>query len=248
MALGGVLAAASTQCGYPTFIFNGSGGAGGENASSSHASSSSHGSSGTGGGMPATCQVLQDVEDCGQTGRCTVVDPTTGRLSCVPVSSMPLLPYDACPQGDGDCPAGTWCDGRTSVCMPFCTPGSTCSGGGSCVAAITGAAVVPGDYVCTANCEPISAAPCGKGATCAYDPEVLGFDCFESGNAGLNDDCAQSDDCGKGLTCGTEQGATQGNCLEWCAPADALSCPGSNFCNGFTDPVEYGDTQYGYCD
>jgi hypothetical protein len=249
MALGVVLAAASTRCGYPTFVFDSNGGAGGTSSShSSSHSSSSHSSSGTGGSGSNACQVLHDATDCGPTGRCTIADVAKGALQCVPLAAAPLSPYAACPKGDGDCPAGTWCDRRTKVCMPFCTPGGTaCGGGGSCVAASAGTAPVPGDYVCTAHCEPISASPCRQGATCVYDPKVLDFDCFESGNASLSGSCTLPYDCGKGLVCGVDQTTMLGSCLLWCSPTQTSSCPSFGFCNDFSSPISYSGASYGYC-
>lgn len=221
MALGMVLALAAAQCGYPTFVFDGVGS--------------------TGGGGASSCQ------SCGASDRCTILDTSTGKTGCVPVSSSHLAPYAACPSGDGDCPAGTWCDGRTRVCMPFCAPGSTCKGGGSCVAASAGTAVVPGNYVCTAHCEPISAKPCGAGATCIYDPSVLDFDCFESNQIALSAVCSQPNDCASGLVCGFNQTLMQATCLEWCSPAGDYTCAGSAYCTDFASPVAYDGTSYGYC-
>src|SRR5262249_15121210 len=62
-----------------------------------------------------TCNLLQSDADCGAGQRCTIVDLTTGKTGCVPEATSPVNPYAAC-SSDSQCPASTWCDGRTSVC------------------------------------------------------------------------------------------------------------------------------------
>jgi len=253
--------AASIRCGYPSFQFDGGGGGGAGNrdgghgaaggggtGSTTHATTTQSSASTTGGsgGGSTTCHVLQDAADCGPRERCTIVDATTGTTGCVAVVTPSLAPYDACLGGDANCPAGTWCDRRTFVCMPFCQSAADC-GGNDCVAAHNPAGnTVPGGIsVCTANCDPVSAAPCGAGATCTYDALVVGgFDCFSTMGYASGHFCMHLNDCAPGLVCaGT-------SCARWCHPASTTSSADCGFaaCTAFTNLMPtYGGATYGYC-
>ncbi len=213
----------------------------GAGSSTATAGSTTGASTGTGGSGSQTCQVLHDAQDCGATGRCTIVDESTGKLGCKPLAGAPLGKYDACTD-DTRCPAGTWCDQRTSACAPFCATSSSC-GSGHCVAASNGAESIPGVSVCTAHCDPETAIPCGSGATCAYDTTALDFDCFVSGGTPLNGSCQTSPDCAKGLVCGIS--GTTGTCLQWCKQNG--ECPAIDICDMFTPAFIYNGADYGYC-
>jgi hypothetical protein len=237
MALGVGLAVAAAGCGYPQFSFTGAGGSGG--ASSSH----------SGGGAGAPCQVLHDTADCGASGRCTVVDTTTGALGCVTVSSSPQMQFDACTD-DQMCAAGTWCNLLTLVCSPFCDSASGC-GDGACIGAVDASDTpIPGITVCTAHCDPIQASPCGSGATCVYDPDDSQFDCAASAFVPVDMSCEQSSDCGRGLVCAGD--ASGGLCVPWCEPVNTQpdNC-GGGYCDPLagagTSPITYDGTVYGYC-
>ncbi len=234
-------ALAGTQCGYPDFMFGsaatmgGSGGGGGGGTTSS-----TSGVSGDSG--PKSCRLLHDTEDCGAGKRCTIDDMDKGTTRCADIAGSPLGPFDAC-VGDTRCPAGTWCDHRTSTCAPFCDSGSAC-GKGNCVPARSDVGkTVPGASVCTSHCDPISAIPCGKGATCTYSKNMGEFDCVLSLGYVEGAKCMYLDDCGKGLVC------VSTGCTKWCYPAGSTSDPGcQNGCGTFTDltPVFEGET-YGFC-
>lgn len=242
---------ASTHCTYPSFTFDGAGGLGTGGAttsstshSSSSATTSSTGSGGTGGMPPKMCNVVS--QDCGPSERCTLVEPDKAITGCVAVSGAPLSSYDACPGGDHDCPKGTWCDGRTGVCMPFCASKSDCASGQNCVSASYDGSPITSVKVCVSHCEPVSADPCGTGATCAYDTSVLSFDCFTSGNIHWADMCMHAADCERGLVCvGSSSSA---DCRYWCKTAGQLSadCLGA-MCNPFSTPVTYNGVEYGFC-
>ena len=139
-----MLFAATARCGYPDFQF------------------------------ATMCDLLQ-ATSCGSGQRCTIVDPPTGKTGCVAVGPSALRAYDAC-ANDSECPAGTWCDGRTGTCMQLCHSASDC-GGNNFVATYyvdkNKVVTVPGGAsVCVADCNPVSAVPCGSAATCAYDAQV----------------------------------------------------------------------------
>jgi len=259
--LGAVLVGAATRCTYPSFTFDGTTSGGGQggvgttssqssttHSSSTTTSSTTTSSSGTGGTStgPKTCHVLQDTQDCGPSGRCTIVDENVGTLSCVPLAAAPLTRYAACPS-DQDCPAGTWCDQRTRTCAPFCTKASDCSPG-SCVSARNSSQqAIPGLTVCTAHCDPEVATPCGAGATCAYDLMALDFDCFVAGNGGEGASCASASECQIGLVC--VGNGTTNYCRLWCHDAGTFgdTCNLSQSCKGFSTPLVYNGVPYGYC-
>ncbi|MFT3773171.1 MAG: hypothetical protein QM820_47940 [Minicystis sp.] len=146
---------------------------------------------------------------------------------------------------DDLCPAGTWCDHRTGVCMPFCTMKSQC-GMGSCVGARgTGNELIPGANVCTANCEPVTAMPCGAGSTCTYDATIGKLDCFVSDGFGFGDSCMYLNQCDKGLVC------VGMKCWRWCSPAGDFSndCVNDFTCSTFSNlTVTYQSVDYGFCD
>jgi hypothetical protein len=218
-----VLLAATARCGYPDFQFT---------------------SGGAGGGAGA-CRVLDGAADCGATERCTIVDESTGATGCVALAASPLHPYEAC-ASDTACPTGTWCDGRTGVCMPFCQTAQDCHGN-DCVAArnTSDSAIPGGTSVCVANCDPVAGTPCGNGTTCTYDAQVGDMDCFASLGMGDGEPCAALNDCGMSLVC------VGGTCDPWCHPAGSevsADCEGGE-CDMFSNlaPMYDGST-YGFCD
>ncbi len=229
----GLLVAATARCGYPDFQFSSGTGASG---STSSASASGSGGSGT------SCHLL-GASGCGAGQRCTIVDANTGATGCVAQAAKPLGPYDSC-DTDTRCPASTWCDGRTGVCMPFCQSAADCHQN-DCVAAydVSQKTVPGGVSVCVADCDPVSAAPCGHGATCSYDPTVGSMDCFSSPELAVGDPCMYLNDCGPGSVCVGD------TCQMWCAPVNASSpdCNGGE-CGMFTNLTPmYKMQTYGSC-
>lgn len=224
---GGVALAAlaGVQCGYPDFMFTGG--------------------TGDGGSGPKACRLTHGAADCGAEERCTLLDTGKGTTGCVPLSKTPVAAYALC-KDDMDCPAGTWCDYRTDVCMTFCETSSDC-GEGNCVSARNEMQkTIPGASVCTAHCDPLTAAQCGGATTCSYDGQIGDFDCYSSGSKSLGESCTGFNGCKPGLVCSSTDG-----CLEWCHPAPSSSsadCPASGPCANFGNlsPM-YGGEVYGYC-
>ena len=255
VALGGALAAYGAACSYPDFQFttsgSGSGGMGGASSASSMSSttgtmvssgSDAPTSSSTSSGGVTPCKALHDTTDCQPGERCTVVDADQGTMGCIPLGPSPVSPGDAC-FDDTNCPAGTWCDGRTLVCSRFCNGASSCAS--KCVAAESLTAVgVPGVTVCTAHCDPVDAFSCGNDAACGYDSSAGDFDCFQSGGKLGGEACSAGADCAPTYVCAGSL------CQTWCHPTEASSsdCFGG-FCSSFSNlaPMYGGDT-YGYCD
>jgi hypothetical protein len=209
-----LLLAATARCGYPNFEFT-------------------------------TMCDLVDATSCGAGARCTIVEPTTGKTGCVAADPSPKSPYAAC-SSDKECPAGTWCDGRTGTCMLFCQSMSDC-GGNDCVATyytVNGKPVtVPGGAnVCVANCDPVSAVPCGSETTCGYDPQIGVMDCFATNGFTLGQACMYINDCGPGLVCVS-------TCQKWCRPPGQSSSDcGGGTCGMFTNLAPMYDGQlYGAC-
>jgi len=130
--------------------------------------------------------------------------------------------------------------------MLFCQSMSDC-GGNDCIAAYytvnNKLVTVPGGAsVCVANCDPVSAVPCGSGTTCAYDTNVGVTDCFPSAGVGDGQKCTYGNECGPGLAC-------VGTCQKWCHPPGQLSqdC-GGGACDmiGNLSPM-YDGQLYGAC-
>jgi hypothetical protein len=128
--------------------------------------------------------------------------------------------------------------------MPFCDNNNQC-GSGSCVSATDDQGKsVPGVKVCTAFCDPVSADPCGMGATCVQDTSVLQFDCYRSGGQPIGGTTCQVDqDCVKGGVCSSL------GCVQWCEPTGGFpAICGGGPCSEFNGgPVLYNGKKYGYC-
>ena len=105
--------------------------------------------------------------------------------------------------------------------------------------------------VCTAHCNPVTAAPCGPSTTCFYDFSAVEFDCSTTLNLGENVTCTSSNSCAVGLVCAGQPGAEV--CKQWCTPIDKTmtnsDCPADRpYCDPVTVNVTYEGTSYGICD
>jgi hypothetical protein len=184
---------------------------------------------------------------CGASKKCSVIDTTTGATGCVEAGPRPA--WASC-LGDANCVEGTYCSGDW-VCEPVCATGDTCPNGGWCVAALDANwAVIPGLNVCTANCQPITGAPCDQSygsVTCglwgADQPE---FTCYAAGGYGEGTPCDGNQiNCGSGLQC---PGDAPFVCRRWCTPIGQQSnCPLNQLCSPLSNhPTEDG-VEYGLC-
>jgi hypothetical protein len=217
-------------------------GTAGSNSNSNSAATVTSASASSSSGGPAMCHLLHDAEDCGAGHRCTIDSQDLGTTHCVPLMPASVKPFSSC-AADTDCPAGTWCDGRTSTCAPFCAAANDC-GTGSCIAARSSTAkTIPGASVCTAHCDPVKPSACGDGAACSYDATASDFDCFKSHGLLAGASCGFIGDCAPTYVCTS-------TCVKWCHPADTISpdCPAAGFCGHFSNlmPV-YDGSAYGYC-
>lgn len=244
-----------------------SGGAEGTGGAAMSTTTTSAATSGTGGGTPAcpiahsggkgTCEYLPG-KTCGCTEpgqKCSVPDTNqaTGASECVIASTTPKKTWDAC-DDDSDCGPGVWCDHGLHVCKTICATTDQCPMNAHCLPVpIDGSMTsIPGLKVCTAHCEPSSAAPCGAGTTCYYDDATSEFDCLRSGNTTAGGSCTFADDCGKGLVClGSPGSAT---CERWCSPANnlfSLTCgfadSNKSYCMKFGMMATYNNVVYGVC-
>jgi hypothetical protein len=145
---------------------------------------------------------------------------------------------------DQACAAGAYCSASTSVCVPLCTSKAECAGG-FCVAALdaSGTSPIPGLDVCTADCDPLTAAPCGPQVTCYYDAKHGGLDCIASKGSLEGAVCSFVNDCAPALAC------IGGTCRRWCTPVgDMFTCSGGGVCSAFSNlTVTHAGQTYGYC-
>lgn len=256
----------------PTRPVGGAGGAGGTSgtgegvgsgvASSSSSTTAVSSSSSTGSGPPppgcepthmggGECEYLPGSQcGCSSTEKCSVTNESTGQSSCILAGSLGTA--QKC-TSDGSCQAGSWCDHFTETCAKICSSTSPCPQGGKCIQAVTvNSIAIPSLQICTANCDPITASPCGPSVTCEFDTttSVLAFDCFASGLKTEGQACTASVDCNKGLVCR----AATSTCERWCTP------PGSAFpatpnncssakptCAAFSNHPTHNGVEYGVC-
>lgn len=211
------------------------GGAGGLGASNSMASTSTSGNNdgGSGAAGPQPC-VLTSVGTCGSGKKCSIVNTATGDTGCVDAGFRPA--FAVCLE-DTECAEGTFCDGYTSVCKPFCDSDLTC-GAGFCVSATSDTDIIEDAFVCTAHCNPLTVAPCAlTGVTCFWDGELQEFDCAASLGKSVGDECEFANHCAGGLLCFKEA------CDEWCTIENS-QCPFLEYCAEL--PYEY-DVKVGVC-
>ncbi len=243
-------------CGFPDFQFD-TEGEGGTTSSSTGIGGGTGGTTagGTGGTSTGTagsggtpiCS-LYLAGDCGPNEKCTVLDPATGEIGCS--FAGPKHTFERC-NNDSDCVEGTWCDLALHTCKPWCQSMTDCSfdGGtyqGECVVALqqSGTQIPGSPKHCTANCEPISAAPCVKSdsVTCVFLGSGV-FDCARSQNYTEGTACDVLD-CAAGLACVGPDNSEE--CLYWCTPPAILGCGFSN-CIPLNPVITYGGVEYGVC-
>ena len=231
-------------------------GTGGDAATVTATSSTGPGCTIVHDGNQGTCEYLPGSE-CGcamADHKCSVATAgqATGASSCVVVKASPNAPWLAC-DSDSDCQRGTFCDHVGKVCEPMCMTATDCGAPGRrCIAALSTSpppAEIPGLQLCTAHCDPETAATCGPGTNCVR-VTITDFDCTTSAGKIESVACTFSSECTKGLLCiGTANSKT---CQRWCHPADATvfnGCPNAEpYCNPFATAVTYDGVPYGYCD
>jgi hypothetical protein len=190
---------------------------------------------------------------CSSAQKCSVTNEATGAASCIPAGGLGL--HEKC-TADADCAKGSWCDHFTGTCEEICLSSADCDGG-TCVNApqVNPASTIPGLQVCTANCEPVTTAPCGSGVTCAFDASstVQGFDCFVSGLNPEGAMCNLSRDCDKGLVCIVV--GSKKSCERWCTPVGTTFPGTANHCASakpkcvaFSTPFTRNGVEYGTCE
>jgi hypothetical protein len=223
-------------------------GTGGDGTSMSASSSASASSTGN-GCTPTGLSTCTATCGCGAAAKCAVTDETVGTMTCIPAG--PVGPWGKCAT-NMDCDAATWCDHILNVCKPSCINNGQCPSSAQCIPATQkdGKTAVKNLTVCTAHCDPVTAAPCGTNTTCFYDSATVEFDCSTTLNLGENQSCWASNVCAIGLVCAGTSGAEL--CKQWCTPIDATfpnpACPsGRPYCDGLAQMVMYQGKSYGIC-
>jgi hypothetical protein len=247
-----VFAALFGACAFPNIEFNpesddgstgpGTGGVGG--TALGGGPTAVGGAGGTGPiciiGMPGQC-------DAGQ--KCSI-DPNTGQAGCVTAGDRPE--WTRC-FTDGDCMDGLWCDGLTGVCHPTCDNSAQCAGANAqCISGTNDMGQTVGLRICTADCHPVTAAPCSNAhgkTTCYYNVGGSYWDCVQTAGLLHNTSCDSVADCDRGLVCAGDPGV----CREWCAPTDTTcDAPGCSIlnpclCSGTNPAVQWSTTEFGIC-
>lgn len=257
----GLLAATVTflhsACSVPEFEFRS------EKASSSNvttstgggqgpASSSITGSGGSGGSQPV-CDGIDDLGKlgiCGAGQKCTVADLNPVQVGCGIAGNKEE--WFTCTT-DNDCVDGTWCDGQTEICKPFCTGSGDCNFTvqGDCLTATVkqGGNVFQFDSVrvCMPNCNPKTADICvGPNTSCFFRPS-FGFDCSRSSLIKEGQPCSDPTDCEVGTLCAAPPGE-QPVCSKWCTPiGNSPDCSADQDCVVLTPTAEYNKEEHGAC-
>ncbi len=178
----------------------------------------------------------------------------TDQLACRGVA-IPGREQSTC-NGAEECAAGYQC--ISGHCRAYCQDDDDCPGdGGACTLTRSGSERND-DLLCTKDCAPDFDSEhenCPGGYSCYIrfvgpdDDRRAVTDCFETGPAGLGDDC-EDRRCGAGLTC---QGFVDGDgnvvrrsCVDRCR-VDDQTCPSGDACRGFSTPTLVGNTEYGVC-
>ncbi len=212
------------------------GGAGGEGGADG-------GMGGIGGTAPIECD-LGEIGVCGTNMKCGVLDPETGDTGCILAGQRG--PFARC-DADVDCADGLWCDvERSNVCKPICENADVCPSGSRCVAATGTTAESVALKVCTANCEPITAAPCDVSTNVTCVNGIDGFDCAASAGGGYGLECMTSEDCMAGMLC-IFQGMGVSLCQAWCTPTGNNAECMSGFCSALGPPALHDGVEYGGC-
>jgi hypothetical protein len=198
------------------------------------------GAGGPGGAPVCDSATLGTALGCEPGSKCSVVDIVSGALGCVPAG--PRGAWSRCGV-DSQCAAGTWCDVVFEVCKPICNH-APCEGGGTCMAAPNGNdGSVTGLEVCSADCEPVGAAPCSQ----AYGDVACarfswGLDCAASDGHTLQQACLFDAQCAPGLVCWEST-----VCYPWCKMGGD-DCASGYFCLAHDPAVHDSENaEYGLC-
>lgn len=224
IAVGAAFAMGATltvgACGYPDFVFNG-----------------------TGGG----CSLSEPITSCPSGQACSVVDTSTGQSACITPGDT--ANYAACSSAS-DCKAGSWCELSTNVCEPICngTCAGACVGAmqnSTGTATIPGLDVCSAscDLVTASPCG--AGATCTNIPTSGSDNITL---CVKSGMVAMGQPCSGSQDCEGGGVCTEDTITDSTECSRWCSSEDD-PCSGLGLsCMYFEDPsVDVDGHDYGYC-
>ncbi len=167
------------------------------------------------GGIGDSCQ---DATSCTQTGLCISNSGWPGGYCSAP-----------CPNGDGDCPDGTHCEGSIDSCVQSCTDDSECNAGYACFD-FSDAAGDPRKDGRT-ECLPVGSgirptgAPCANISDCTGGP---GTQCIVAWPQGYcSSFCGVDADCDAGSHCDANGVADGGRCFKDCA-ADS-DCRGAGY-------------------
>jgi cysteine-rich repeat protein len=208
--------------------------------------------------LPTSCDLV--AQDCPQSLACDLDNTKLmqGGTKCRLVS-VNGGDADTC-ASPGQCRAGFACVGSDAngTCLRFCGSDDDCAApGGLCVQQLTYAPnmPIPGVFLCSENCSPLTAAGCAPGWSCSATHSPLAGDtrsmtrCTKAGSGGQGQSCAANSDCKVGFTC---IGTSGGNkCLKSCVIGSGagLGCSGlpGTKCTGLANPPLIGGLEYGVC-
>ncbi len=196
--------------------------------------------------------LLTPESTCAPGMNCVAMD-NQGLTQCLQAGTVSA--YAAC-SGPSDCEVGYGC--ANGVCKQYCRDASDCTGSGRyCVQVVADVgngtqADVPGFKVCSQNCDPFTASPCGDGTTCVAetDTSLWWFDCVAAGEGKGAGACSSDNPltCARGYACsntipfpngptpepdiGIYANVPQNYCAKWCKwqAGAAGSCPSGQTC------------------
>ena len=198
----------------------------------------------------ATCTLVPQGGCSGSTPACDIHDD--GATYCRGVTSQGTS-NNHC-TAETECKQGYSCiddgAGHPSWCARFCESDNNCTGTGSrCIHDLQNANGNPiGAHVCSNACDPYALTGCPTGMSCQGFNDAGGdfSDCVYIGSKTVGTSCTLSSECAAGLLCVNQSNVS--TCRKLCVMGNSSTCPSSQTCTGFTDPLTIGTVTYGACD
>ena len=197
------------------------------------------------------CRLVAPQCGCAANRKCDISG--VADRSCILAGKIPEGTTECFTDGRDDCLPGMTCL-ADNMCRRYCETDDDCVGPGSLCNLEIGwgcpIETVEDAQLCTIDCNLATADGCRSGTTCRiFDSgrgdDSLVTDCSDVTDPGGTDGvgCLDTDDCAPGYTCLSDD-----TCHKWCTPIGDSGCPGTPICTAFGTPVEFGSTEYGFCD
>jgi hypothetical protein len=207
---------------------------------------------GDSGADPSNPCTLMPQQGCSSDTACDLVPGDRwGNTACRAVSK-PGKEVDRC-QTVEECAAGYRCMASApGVCMKYCSSDADCtSPGGLCMMlrVTVGGYTVPGVFVCSQNCDPITSSGCPSGALrCTVDRSNDGRTytvCEGAGSGAQNAACTKARDCASGYQCYNHGAGSQ--CSRICLNDSDCASESGTTCHPTTIGWPLADKTYSAC-